>query len=142
MTDNKNNDDIFLQSIGKVVPLKKNENIKPIKKITIKTNKETKIKTNKETKIKIKIKEKTVIKTTNFKIKSTPVEKNIKKVNLFAKRITENCLLKGLLVVYTGRESIKFGPPLTISKLALKKGLEILEKSIGSLWVFIRKKRI
>ena len=86
MTDNKNNDDIFLQSIGKVVPLKKNENIKPIKKITIKTNKETKIKTNKETKIKIKIKEKTVIKTTNFKIKSTPVEKNIKKGKILINR--------------------------------------------------------
>ena len=57
-------------------------------------------------------------------------KKNIKNVNLFAKRITENCLLKGLLVVYTGRESIKFGPPLTISKLALKKGLDILERSI------------
>jgi 4-aminobutyrate aminotransferase-like enzyme len=57
-------------------------------------------------------------------------KKNIKNVNFFAKRITENCLQKGLLVVYTGRESIKFGPPLTISKLALKKGLDILEKSI------------
>ena len=37
MTDNKKNDDIFLQSIGKVVPLKKNKNFRRIKKVIIKT---------------------------------------------------------------------------------------------------------
>ncbi len=57
-------------------------------------------------------------------------KKNIKNVALFAKRITENCLINGLLVVYTGRESIKFGPPLTISKSALQKGLNIFEKAV------------
>jgi 4-aminobutyrate aminotransferase-like enzyme len=57
-------------------------------------------------------------------------KKNIKNVSLFAKRITENCLINGLLVVYTGRESIKFGPPLTISKSALQKGLNIFEKAV------------
>jgi 4-aminobutyrate aminotransferase and related aminotransferases len=37
---------------------------------------------------------------------------------------------KGLLVVHTGRESIKLGPPLTISDEALLEGLEVLEESI------------
>jgi 4-aminobutyrate aminotransferase-like enzyme len=48
---------------------------------------------------------------------------------------TEVCRLaldKGLLVVYTGRESIKIGPPLTISTVDLLKGLSILEESLGN----------
>jgi 4-aminobutyrate aminotransferase-like enzyme len=36
----------------------------------------------------------------------------------------------GLLVVYTGRESIKIGPPLTIPNHALKEGLDVLASSI------------
>jgi 4-aminobutyrate aminotransferase-like enzyme len=44
------------------------------------------------------------------------------------------CLKKGLLVVYTGRESIKIGPPLTISKNALIEGLDILEESISEVF--------
>jgi 4-aminobutyrate aminotransferase-like enzyme len=46
------------------------------------------------------------------------------------KRICMNCMTEGLLVVYTGRESIKIGPPLVISNDALKKGLLILKKNI------------
>ena len=37
---------------------------------------------------------------------------------------------KGLLVVYTGRESIKLGPPLVITKEALLEAMEILKESI------------
>ena len=37
---------------------------------------------------------------------------------------------KGLLVVHTGRESIKIGPPLTIKDEALVEGLKVLEESI------------
>jgi 4-aminobutyrate aminotransferase-like enzyme len=37
---------------------------------------------------------------------------------------------KGLLVVHTGRESIKIGPPLTISDEALIEGLQVLKESI------------
>jgi 4-aminobutyrate aminotransferase-like enzyme len=40
---------------------------------------------------------------------------------------------KGLLVVYTGRESIKIGPPLTISDEALEEGLDVLRESIEEL---------
>ena len=37
---------------------------------------------------------------------------------------------KGLLVVHTGRESIKLGPPLSIYNNALVEGLDVLEESI------------
>ena len=44
--------------------------------------------------------------------------------------IAEKCYEKGLLVVHTGRESIKLGPPLTITDNALLEGIDILEESI------------
>lgn len=56
--------------------------------------------------------------------------KNIKNVNGLVKNITLTCLKDGLLVVFTGRESIKIGPPLTINKKALIKGLKILDYAI------------
>lgn len=48
-----------------------------------------------------------------------------------ANRIVSDCYHKGLLVVHTGRESVKIGPPLTISDEALKKGLDILEEVLN-----------
>ena len=47
--------------------------------------------------------------------------------------ISEKAMQKGLLVVHTGRESIKIGPPLTITDEALLEGLEVLDESIGEL---------
>ena len=47
-----------------------------------------------------------------------------------ANKICEIAVKNRLLVVRTGRESIKFGPPLTINKNELMKGIKILEKSI------------
>jgi 4-aminobutyrate aminotransferase-like enzyme len=47
-----------------------------------------------------------------------------------ASRIAEKCLHKGLLVVHTGRESIKIGPPLTITDDALNEGIDIIEEPI------------
>ena len=44
--------------------------------------------------------------------------------------ISEKSLQKGLLVVHTGRESIKLAPPLCINKEALLEGLNVLEESI------------
>ena len=38
---------------------------------------------------------------------------------------------EGLLVVYTGMNSIKIGPPLSITKSALLEGLSVLEKNIS-----------
>ena len=48
---------------------------------------------------------------------------------LIASQIAEKCYEKGLLVVHTGRESIKLGPPLTISDEALIEGIDVLRES-------------
>ena len=45
-------------------------------------------------------------------------------------KVVDELLLMGLLVVKTGRESIKLGPPLNIRKRNLEKGLIILKNSI------------
>lgn len=50
--------------------------------------------------------------------------------NIFASRVSELCMQKGLLVVHTGRESIKIGPPLTIPDSALVEGVSVLAESI------------
>ena len=52
------------------------------------------------------------------------------KVHLMASKITEYCMQRGLLVVHTGRETIKIGPPLTISDEALLEGIQVLKDSI------------
>ena len=44
--------------------------------------------------------------------------------------ISEKAMQKGLLVVHTGRESIKLAPPLTITDDALLEGIEVLDDSI------------
>ena len=49
----------------------------------------------------------------------------------FASRVAERCMQKGLLVVHTGRESIKLGPPLTITDEALLEGISVLFESIS-----------
>jgi 4-aminobutyrate aminotransferase-like enzyme len=48
-----------------------------------------------------------------------------------ASRIAERAMQKGLLVVHTGRESIKMGPPLTISEPALMEGVQVFDESIS-----------
>jgi 4-aminobutyrate aminotransferase-like enzyme len=45
--------------------------------------------------------------------------------------ISEKAMQKGLLVVHTGRESIKLGPPLTITDEALSEGINVLDESIN-----------
>ena len=49
---------------------------------------------------------------------------------VFASRVAERCMQKGLLVVHTGREYIKLGPPLTISDDALIEGIAVLCEAI------------
>ena len=51
-------------------------------------------------------------------------------VSVLCSKIAEICMQKGLLVVHTGRESIKLGPPLTIPEDALIEGVNIIEESI------------
>lgn len=50
--------------------------------------------------------------------------------SLFASKVCERAMQKGLLLVHTGRESIKIGPPLVIKDEALIEGLGVLEESI------------
>ena len=45
---------------------------------------------------------------------------------------------KGLLVVYTGRESIKLGPPLTITDDAIKEAALIIDDSIKEVFSKIK----
>jgi len=51
----------------------------------------------------------------------------------FTSRVAERCMQKGLLVVHTGRESIKIGPPLTIDDQALLEGVAVLGESIAEI---------
>ena len=53
------------------------------------------------------------------------------KVENVLKNVCFNCMKEGLLVVYTGMNSIKIGPPLSITKSALLEGLSVLEKNIS-----------
>lgn len=50
--------------------------------------------------------------------------------SFFTSKIAEKCYQKGLLVVHTGRESIKIGPPLTIPTEALIEGISVISESI------------
>ncbi len=52
---------------------------------------------------------------------------------LFASRVCEKAMQKGLLLVHTGRESIKIGPSLTIPDEALAEGIDVLKESIEEL---------
>lgn len=47
-----------------------------------------------------------------------------------ATKICYKCMENKLIVVWTGRESIKLAPPLTINEYDLQKGLDIFEQSI------------
>jgi len=49
---------------------------------------------------------------------------------VFPSRICEKAMQKGLLLVHTGRESIKIGPPLTIPDGALEEGLDVFAEAI------------
>ena len=53
------------------------------------------------------------------------------KVEEILKNVVLECMKEGLLVVYTGMNSIKIGPPLSITKSALIEGLTVLDKNIS-----------
>ena len=48
----------------------------------------------------------------------------------FCNKVCDLALKRGLLVVRTGRESIKLAPPLVITEEALIEGLDVLESCI------------
>ncbi len=51
----------------------------------------------------------------------------------FASRVCELAMRKGLLMVHTGRESIKIGPPLTIPDAALREGIAVIGECFAEL---------
>jgi len=58
----------------------------------------------------------------------------------FPSQVCELCMQKGLLLVHTGRESIKIGPPLIITDEAFKEGLGVLAESIAEMVEKVEKK--
>lgn len=50
-----------------------------------------------------------------------------------ATKISWECMRQGLLVVHTGRESVKLAPPLTITQEALTEGLAVLKEVIDAI---------
>ena len=61
------------------------------------------------------------------------IDNNGNKLIGLCNSIAEKAFQKGLLVVHTGRESIKLAPPLSINKEALLDGIGVLEESIREL---------
>lgn len=53
-----------------------------------------------------------------------------KPLSSLATRICEIAMQRGLILVHTGRESIKIGPPLTIPQEALAEGLDVFESCV------------
>ena len=51
-------------------------------------------------------------------------------LNLLCDNISEKAMQRGLLVVHTGRESIKLAPPLSITEDALLEGINVLDECI------------
>ncbi len=51
-------------------------------------------------------------------------------MSIVCDKICEMAMQRGLLLVHTGRESIKLAPPLSISEEGLVEGLDVLEKCI------------
>ena len=67
-------------------------------------------------------------------IASMIFDKKIKNINRKLKLLVEDAMKNGLLLCYTGRESIKIGPPLTITEDAIMEALEVIEKSITNIF--------
>ena len=60
-------------------------------------------------------------------------DKNGNPLSEICDQVAELCMQRGLLVVHTGRESIKLAPPLSIPKDALLEGLNVLEHCINDI---------
>lgn len=57
-------------------------------------------------------------------------DKKFEGISGHVSQIVERCFHKGLLLVHTGRESIKIGPPLTISESAILEGVDVIEETL------------
>jgi len=57
-------------------------------------------------------------------------DSNKKPLSELCDLISEKCLQTGLLVVHTGRESIKLAPPLVINEEELSEGVEAFSNAV------------
>ena len=53
-------------------------------------------------------------------------------------QVCEEAMRRGLLLVHTGRETIKLAPPLSINQEALLEGLQVLEDTIAEVLETVR----
>ena len=58
------------------------------------------------------------------------IDENGKPLSSLCDKISEKAFQKGLLVVHTGRESIKLAPPLSITEEAMLEGVNVIEQCI------------
>jgi 4-aminobutyrate aminotransferase / (S)-3-amino-2-methylpropionate transaminase / 5-aminovalerate transaminase len=58
------------------------------------------------------------------------IDENGQPLSQLCDKISEKAMQRGLLVVHTGRESIKLAPPLSITESALMEGVAVLEECI------------
>jgi 4-aminobutyrate aminotransferase/(S)-3-amino-2-methylpropionate transaminase len=58
------------------------------------------------------------------------MDENGKPLSSLCDKISEKAFQKGLLVVHTGRESIKLAPPLSITEEAMLEGVKVIEQCI------------
>lgn len=56
-----------------------------------------------------------------------------KKFNEFTNQLAFNCLKNGLILINTGKETLKIAPPLTINEFALYEGIDIIDQQIKKL---------
>ena len=63
-------------------------------------------------------------------IASLVFKKNIFNINSILRLVVEDAMKNGLLLCYTGRESIKIGPPLTITTEAIQEAITIIDSSL------------
>jgi 4-aminobutyrate aminotransferase / (S)-3-amino-2-methylpropionate transaminase / 5-aminovalerate transaminase len=60
-------------------------------------------------------------------------DNNDKSASLYASTFSELCFRRGVLVVHTGRESVKLGPPLTIPLEAIIEACAVMESVLQEL---------
>ena len=59
------------------------------------------------------------------------IDENGRPLSHLCNKISEKAMQKGLIVVHTGRESIKLGPPLSITQEAMLEGIDTLQEAIA-----------
>ena len=58
-------------------------------------------------------------------------DRDSKPLSTLCDHIAETLMCRGVIVVHTGRESIKLAPPLSITLAAMEEGLDVIEQTIA-----------